>query len=47
MIAHLSARDAYLIIRAAVRFVAGVVALLTIYVLLHILATLPLLVFGL
>jgi hypothetical protein len=39
--------NAYLITRAAVRFVVGFMALVAIYVLLHILATLPLLVFGL
>lgn len=39
--------SAYLITRTVVRFVAAVMALLAVYVLLHILATLPLLVFGL
>lgn len=39
--------SAYLITRTVVRFVAGVLALLTIYLLLHLLAVLPLLVFGL
>jgi hypothetical protein len=39
--------SAYLITRAVVRFVAALVAMFAIYVLLHVIATLPLLVMGL